>query len=175
MLRKLAAAVVLVGLCLPYACDSRAITSVWETVPDVAMFGVPVLAAVFYGALRLLPPVTRGVDRAGPALFMSLRGLYVLLAAAYLVGAIRQTATATERLGVALALLVTGVALVWQRGKGTTAQRVPLVLLAILGLPIVDVLVLTELELQTGGWLVTAGWILAVLEEGRLLHAMPRV
>ncbi len=139
------------------------------------MFGIPVLAAVCYGILRLLPAATRGVDGVGPLLFVLLRGLYVLLAGTYLLSAIRQTAPATERLGVALALLVTGVVLVWQRGKGTSAQRVPLLLLAILGLAVVDVLVLTQLELQVGGWLVTAGWMLAVLEEGRLLRVMPRV
>jgi len=175
MLRKLAAVVVLVGLCLPYACDSRAITSVWGTVPDAVMFGIPVLAAVCYGVLRLVPAVTMGVGRVGPPLFALLRVLYILLAGAYLLSAVRQAASATERVGVALALLVTGVVLVWQGGKGTTAQRVPLLLLAILGLAVVDLLVLTQLELQAGGWLVTAGWILAVLEEGRLLRAMPRL
>jgi len=173
MLRKLAAAVVLAGLCLPYACDSRAITSVWGSVPEAAMFGVPLLAAVAYALLEFLPPAAAGVERRGAVAFATLRAVYVVLAGAYLIGALRQSAAATDRLGAAVALLVTGALVVWQQGKGTKAQRVPLYLLVILGLAVVDLLVWTRLELQIGGWMVTGGWALATIEETRLLRAMP--
>lgn len=65
--------------------------------------------------------------------------------------------------------------LVWQQGRGTKAQRVPLLLLGVLGIPVVDMLVRVELDLKVGGWLLTAGWVLAVIEESRLLQATPPI
>jgi hypothetical protein len=52
---------------------------------------------------------------------------------------------------------------------------VPLVLLAILGIPVIALPVVLDFDLQTGGWLITAGWGLAVLEEMRLLRATPPI
>lgn len=174
MLRKLAALVVLTGLCLPYACDVRPVTDVWQGPPvDVLPLAVPLVAAVLWGLRELLPPVAAAMERGGAAWHGALRGIYLLLAGAYLVKAIGQQASAPERLGVAAALLVTGVLLAWPQGRGTKAQRVPLLLLAIVGLPVVLYPVAVELELAAGGWLVTAGWALGVIEELRLLAATP--
>lgn len=173
MLRKLAAAVVVLGLCLPYACDVRPIVGVWDDVPTAMMLGVPLIAAFVYALQEFLPAVAAAIERRGPATLAVLRVVYLLLAAAYLVSAVQQSASTEDRLSVAAAILVTGVILVWQRGRGTTAQRVPLHLLAILGLAVVDVLVGVQFDVQLGGWLVTGGWALALLLEMRLLAAMP--
>lgn len=175
MLRKLAAALVLAGLCLPYACDVRPVAGVWDSAAHVGLLGVPVLAALLYVLGELVPPFAGALERHGPAAHGVLRAVFLLLASAYLVSAIQGEAGAPQRLGTAAALLVTGGLLVWQQGRGTKGQRVPLLLLAILGIPVVQLPVVLEFDLKTGGWLVTAGWALAVLEEMRLLRATPPI
>lgn len=175
MLRKLAAALLLVGLCLPYACDVRPITGVWDSKASAVMLGIPVLAALLYVLQELLPSLAAAIERRGPAIHGVVRALFLLLAGAYLLSAIQNGADAGTRLGVAAALLVTGGVLVWQQGRGTKAQRVPLLLLGVLGIPVVDMLVRVELDLKVGGWLLTAGWVLAVIEESRLLQATPPI
>jgi hypothetical protein len=175
VLRKLAAALVLVGLCLPYACDVRPITGAWESPADAVTLGIPVLAALLYVLQEFLPPLAAAIDRHGRVVHGALRAVFLLLAGAYLLSAIQEKAGADDRLGVAGALLLTGAVLVWQQGRGTKAQRVPLLLLAVLGMPVAHVLVIVGAELQFGGWMVTAGWVLAVIEEVRLLRATPPV
>lgn len=175
MLRKLAAAVILIGLTQPYACDVRPVTGVWEDVPSALLFGVPLLAAFVYGLLTLVGPVGRALQASGPAWHGVLRAVFFLLAGGYLVHAVRPEASGEDRLGVAAALLVAGVILVWHQGRGTKADRLPLLLLTILGIPIVDLLVWSQLDLQAGGWLVSAGWALAVVEEVRLLRVTPSI
>ena len=175
MFRKLAAALVLVGLCLPYACDVRPLTGVWGSAVNAGMLGIPVLAALLYVLSELLPPVAAALDRHGPAVHGVLRAVFLVLAGAFLVSAIQGGSGASQRLGTAAALLGTGGLLAWQQGRGTKAQRVPLLLLAILGIPLIEVPVVLHLNLKTGGWLITAGWGLAVLEEMRLLRAAPPI
>lgn len=175
MLRKIAAALVLVGLCLPYACDVRPITGVWDSLVDAGMLGIPVLAALLYVLREFLPPLAAALERRGPAVHGALRAVFLLVAGAFLFSAIQEKADAGDRIGVAVALLLTGTLLVWQQGRGTKAQRVPLLLLAILGLPVIDVLVILKLDLEAGGWMVTAGWALAVVEEFRLLRVTPLI
>lgn len=172
MLRKLAAVLVLVGLCLPFGCDVRPIIGVWDSAASAVMLGIPVVAAVLYVLQELLPPLAAAMERGGPALHGALRTVFLLLAGAYLLSAIQDGADPRDRLGVAAALVVTGSVLVWHQGRGTKAQRVPLLLLGILGLAAVDMLVRLELDLQPGGWVLTGGWALAVIEESRLLRAM---
>ncbi len=175
MLRKLAAALVLVGLCLPYACDVRPLTGVWDSAANAGMLGIPVLAAVLYVLHEFLPSLAATIERRGPAVHGVLRAVYLLLAAAFLVRAIQDGSDAPQRLGTAAALLVTGGVLAWQQGRGTRAQRVPLLLLAILGIAVIELPVVLDFDLKTGGWLITAGWALAVLEEMRLLRATPPI
>jgi hypothetical protein len=176
VLRKLAAALVLAGLCLPYACDVRPVTGVWDSgAANAGMLGIPVLAAVLYVLHEFVPPLAAGIERHGPAVHGVLRAVFLLLAGAFLVRAIQAGSDAPQRLGTAAALLVTGGVLAWPQGRGTRAQRVPLVLLAILGIPVIALPVVLDFDLQTGGWLFTAGWGLAVLEEMRLLRATPPI
>lgn len=175
MLRKLAAALVLVGLCLPYGSDVRPLTGVWDSAAHAGMLGIPVLAALLYVLSELLPPFAGALERHGPAVHGVLRAVFLLLAGAYLVSAIQDGSGARQRLGTAASLLVTGGVLASQQGRGTKAQRVPLLLLAILGLPVVELPVVFDFDLKAGGWLITAGWALAALEEMRLLHATPPI
>jgi len=175
MLRKLAAALVLAGLCLPYACDVRPVTGVWDSAAHAGVLGVPVLAALLYVLCELVPPGAGVLERHGPAVHGVLRAVFFLLAGGYVVSAIEGGSSAPQRLGTAAAVLVTGGLLVWQQGRGTRAQRVPLLLLAILGIPVVQLPIVLDFDLKTGGWLVTAGWALAVLEEMRLLRATPPI
>jgi uncharacterized protein (DUF983 family) len=175
MLLKLAAAVVLTGLCLPYAGDVRPVAGIWGSPASAALLGVPMLAAVLYVFRELVPPVARAFDGHGPAAHGVLRVTFIVLAATVLLKAIQADATPSQRLGIAVALLLAGGVLAWQQGRGTTAQRVPLLLLAIVGIPVVGLAVVRQFELQPGGWILTGGWALAVLEEMRLLRATPAI
>ncbi len=176
MLRKLAAVLVLVGLGLPYAGDVRPVTDAWQgSAADVLRLAVPLLAATLYGLRELAAPIAAALERGGPTVHGALRATYLVLAGGFLLAVLGQDTPKSERLGVAVALLVTGVLLVWQQGRGTKAQRVPLLLLAIVGLPALVFPVATRFGLQVGGWLVTGGWVLGIIEEVRLLRATPPV
>jgi hypothetical protein len=103
MLRKLAAALVLAGLCLPYACDVRPLTGVWDSGANAAMLGVPVLAALLYVLQEFLPPLAAVIERRGPAAHGALRAIFLLFAGAHILAAIQEDADTGDRLGVARA------------------------------------------------------------------------
>src|SRR3989475_13233883 len=72
---------------------------------------------------------------------------------------------------VIVALAVTGALLYWEQGRGTKAERLPLLLLICAGVPTIAYFLdtLHRGELMYGGWVVTAGDIVAVAagERGR--------
>ena len=75
MLKKLAAVVLLVGLVLPYSCDTRPITGSWEGAHRILMFGVPVLVTIAYALHQLWPALARFHERNGAALHGAFRAL----------------------------------------------------------------------------------------------------
>jgi hypothetical protein len=76
----------------------------------------------------------------------------------------------------AAALIVTGGLAVWQQHRGTTAARLPLLLLTAIAVPEVAYLVglLRDGAVQVGGWVFSAGWALAVAAEVQVLAASPQ-
>jgi hypothetical protein len=175
MLKKLAALILLVGLCLPYGCDVRPITGVWHDVPSLLFLGIPVVATVIYVLHSLVPVLAAFHERHGRLLHGIFRLVYFGLLGGYLAFAVTGRDGWPGKLETAAALIVTGVLFVWQQNRGTTGARLPLLLLTAVGVPEVAYLIvfLRDGPVQIGGWVFTAGWLLGVLAEARVLAAAP--
>lgn len=177
MLRKLGAVILAAGLCLPYGCDLRPISSVWSDVPTILLLGIPVIATLIYVLHTLVPALAAFHERHGQGLHAMLRITYFGLAGAYLAFAVTKREGWPGLIAAAVALVVTGGALTWQQGRGTKATRVPLLLLLCAGVPAIAFLVdfLREGGLQIGGWVYTGGWLLALFAETQVLKVQPTV
>ena len=177
MLKRLAALLLLVGLCLPYGCDIRPMTGVWHELPAVLFLGIPVLATVIYGLHTLVPPLHAFHERNGAVLHGIFRVVYFGLVGGYLAFAVTKRDGWPGPIETAVALVVTGMLIVWQQRRGTKAARLPLLLLTAVGVPEVAFLIvfLREGGVQVGGWVFTAGWLLGVLTEVQTLSAAPIV
>jgi hypothetical protein len=105
------------------------------------------------------------------------RIVYFGLVGGYLAFAVTKRRGWPGPIETAVALVVTGVLFVWQQGRGTKSARLPLLLLTAVGVPEVAYLVgfLRAGDLQIGGWVLTAGWVLGVLEEVQVLSVAPIV
>jgi len=177
MLRKLAAVLILIGLCTPYSCDVRPVMLLapkagadpWSLPASM----IPVLAAIAYVALSLLPGTGAWARRRGATIRGLLAVLFGVMAGAWLVGQMGD-ARGKEHIDVSdWTMLSAGLAwsvglLLWTRRRGAAADPVPMTLLAILGLPVVFCFYPPS-ELRYGGWILTAGYFLAVLAEYRTL------
>jgi hypothetical protein len=175
MLKKLAAVILLVGLCLPYSCDVRPITAVWGNLQSILFLGIPVLCVVAYALHNFVPPLAAFHERHGRSLHAVLRVLYFGLAVAYLAYALTKNADWPGVLPVAAALVVTGGLLIWQQGRGTKATRVPLLLLLCAGVPAIAYTAELRADLKSGAWVFLAGWVLGVLAEMLVLRVQPTI
>ncbi|HMA44061.1 MAG TPA: hypothetical protein VKO86_08595 [Gemmatimonadales bacterium] len=175
MLKRFSALTLAVGLCLPYGCGVRPISGVWHDVPTVALLGVPVLATVIYVLHTLVPALAAFHERHSRTLHSAFRVVYYGLLGGYLAFAVTRREGWPGTVEVAVALVVTGVLAVWPQHRGTSAARLPLLLLTVVGVPEVAYLVgfLRDGSLQVGGWVFTAGWVLAVIAEVQVLAASP--
>ena len=168
LLKKFAAVLLLAGLGLPYGCDARPITVLWTSWSDpgtLFALGIPVLAALAYGLHSLLPPLARFHERHGAGLHGILRAMFFLLAGAYLTSGLE--GKGDDFPFWLIALLFSGGLLYWQQQRGTKAQRLPLLLLTIVGVPAVyyGTALLGKGGLQYGGWVFTVGYVAAVAAE----------
>src|SRR2546423_15702105 len=84
MLKRIGAALVALGLFLPYSPDVRVIASVWHNAAEVLFQGFPVLLAFVYVLHTFAPPLARFHQRHGQGLHGALRMVYFVLAGAYL-------------------------------------------------------------------------------------------
>ena len=177
MLKRLAALMLAVGLCLPYGCDVRPIVGAWHTLPTILFLGLPVLASVIYALHTWVPALAAFHERHGRTLYAILRVLYFGLAGAYLAFAVTKRESWPGLIAAAAALVITGGAVTWQQGRGTKATRVPLLLLLCAGVPEIAFLVefLRHGDLQVGGWLYTSGWLLALFAETQVLKVQPTI
>ena len=175
MLKKLAAALLLVGLVLPFGCGVRPLMGAWENIGTGIMIGIPVLGTLAYVLHTLLSPLARFHERNGPALHGLFRVIYLVLAGMYLHDGI--DGEGDDWVFWVAALVITGGILYWSQGRGTKAQRLPLLLLTIVGLPAAyySLSGLGTGDLQVGGWVFTAGWLLAVGAEVRGLRGAAAV
>jgi len=175
MLKKLAAGLMLVGLALPYSCGARPVVVVWDDLPTVMLLGIPIIAAVAYALVALLPTLARFQERHGRTLHAAGRALFLALWGAYLYAGLKGD---SEGPPVWLAsLVVTGALLYWQQERGTKTERLQLLRLTVVGLPVVMYLVsgLIAGGLQIGAWVLTAGWLLGVVAEVQTLQQAPKV
>jgi hypothetical protein len=177
MLKKLAALILLVGLCLPYGCDIRPILGAWDDVPTMLFLGIPVVATVIYALHSVVPMLAGFHERHSRLLHRIFRVVYFGLIGGYMAFAVTGREGWPGKLETAAALIVTGVLFVWQQNRGTTAARLPLLLLTAVGVPEVAYLIvfLKDGPLQVGGWVFTAGWLLGVIAEARVLAVAPRM
>ncbi|OGP85267.1 MAG: hypothetical protein A2Y95_11900 [Deltaproteobacteria bacterium RBG_13_65_10] len=171
MLRKLAAVVLLVGLCTPYSCDVRPISVLYPTPsPDpwgLFSLGVPVLAALWYALATLVPALARRFKRGGDTFPRALCVLATVLIGFYVVSqATDSTGRFSDWLALGVAALWSVTLALWALRRASAAARIPLLLLAIVGLPVLF-LFHPPSALQYGGWILTAGYLLAVLAEVR--------
>src|SRR5436190_1747592 len=84
MLKRIGAALVALGLFLPYSPDVRVIASVWHNAAEVLFQGFPVLLAFVYVLHTLVPAFARFDQRHGQRLHGALRMVYFVLVGAYL-------------------------------------------------------------------------------------------
>jgi len=179
MLKKLAAALLLVGLCLPYSCDFRPITGAWEEAATIVGIGIPVIVAVAYALQAFVPRAARYFAANGQMLHGVLRMVYFALAGFYLGDATRDTTGTRDQIATGLALAATGALLYWLQQRGTKAERLPLLLMTAFGIAGLSYFLSTVSggfkDLQVGGWLVTAGFLLAVVAETRTLSRAPKI
>jgi hypothetical protein len=177
MLKKLAALLLAVGLCLPYGCDVRPITGAWDGLPAIVFLGLPVLATVAYVFHTLVPTVAAFHERHGRMVHAILRLVYFGLAGGYLAFAVTRREGWPGLIAAASALVVTGGSFTWQQGRGTKATRVAILLLLCAGVAEIAFLVefLEAGALQIGGWVYTVGWLLAVFAETQVLKVQPSV
>jgi hypothetical protein len=171
----MAAALLAVGLVLPFGCGVRPLMGAWDNLETGIMLGVPVLVTIAYVLHTFVPALARFHERNGPALHGLFRVVYFVLAGMYLHDGIRGESDGW--VFQAAALGVTGAVLYWSQGRGTKAQRLPLLLLMVVGLPAITYFAsgLDAGGLEVGGWVLTAGWVLGVGGEVNGLRATPPV
>lgn len=175
MLKKIAAGLLLVGLALPYSCGARPVVVAWDDLPTVMLLGIPVIAAVAYALVALLPVLARFQERHGRMMHAVGRALFLALWGAYLYAGLKGDSDGP--LEWMVPVVVTGALLYWQQQRGTKTERLQLLRLTVVGLPVVMYLVsgLISGGLQVGAWVLTAGWLLGVLAEVQTLQQAPRV
>jgi len=80
-------------------------------------------------------------------------------------------------LHVIIALAVTGALLYWGQGRGTKAERLPLLLLICAGVPTIAYFLdaVHAGELMYGGWVFTLGYVVATAGEVQGLRAAPKI
>ena len=176
MLKKLAAVALLAGLVLHHSCGVSPLLGVWQGIATAIMFGIPVLATIVYALHQLLPALARFHERHGPALHGFFRAVSLVLLGVYLGAALGDDAEPRARIATAVTFAITSALLVWQQSRATKAQRLPLLLLTIVGVGAIYAFVVWVGEgLQYGGWVFTVGWLLAVGAEMNGLRGTPAV
>jgi hypothetical protein len=176
MLKKLVAVALLVGLALPHSCHTSPILGAWDGALWAVMFGVPVLVTIAYALHQLLPTLARFHERHGAALHGFFRAICLVLFGVYFGALLGEDVETRDVVTMAISLAVAATLLLWQQGRGTKAQRLPLLLLTIAGLGAVYAFALfVGSGLEYGGWIVTTAWLLAVGAEVNGLSAAARV
>ncbi|HEV8399978.1 MAG TPA: hypothetical protein VGQ18_09110 [Gemmatimonadales bacterium] len=176
MLKKLVALILLLGLALPHSCGVRPVLGAWEGVGTAIMFGIPVLVTIGYALHQLSPGIAQFHESRGAALHGFFRAVCLVLLGVYVGGALSDDAEPRSRIATAVSFVVASALLMWQQGRGTKAQRLPLLLLTIVGVAAVFAFVSwVGGGLQYGGWVFTAGWLLAVGVEADGLRGAAKV
>src|SRR5258705_81966 len=170
MLKRIAAVLLLVGLVLPHSCDVRPVLGAWDGVATTLMFGVPVLVTIAYALHQLVPALAAFHERHGAALHGFFRAVCLVLLGVYVGVALGDDVESRLRIATAASFVVTGALIYWQQSRGTKAQRLPLLLLTIVGVATIYAFVGGVGDgLQYGGWVFRAAWLRAVGAEATAL------
>lgn len=167
MLKKLGAALMLAGLLLPYSCEVRPVTALWNagSIDDILTISIPVFAAVVYILHALAPPLARFHERHAVALSGLFAVLTVAVTGAFVYDAI--TGDSDEWMFAIAGVVVVVPLLYWARRRGTIVDRLPLLMLAPVGIAALSFFtsLLDTGDVKVGGWLATAGYVLATVGE----------
>ncbi len=177
MLKKIGAVLLAAGLVLPYSPGLRVITAVWDNATVILLQGSTVLILIAYVLHAFVPPLARFHQRYGQALHGFFRMVFFVLAGAFFATASAGRAGWPVLLHVIVALAITGGLLYWEQGRGTKTERLPLLLLVCVGVPLIAYFLDTVHAgaLLYGGWVFTAGYAVAVVGEVLALKAAPKV
>src|SRR6059036_2303235 len=178
MLKKIGAVLLAVGLFLPYTPGNRIVSGLLQDAPTILFQGVPVLITIAYVLHNFVPPLAQFHQRQGQGLHGLFRVVFFVLAGAYFAMSLaKEHAGWPTHLHVIVALVVTGGLLYWGQGRGTKAERLPLLLLICAGVPVIAYFIetLRAGALAYGGWVFTAGYVLAVVGEVQGLRAAPKI
>jgi hypothetical protein len=163
MLRKIVALILLVGLALPHSCGVRPVLGAWDGIATAIMFGIPVVVTIGYALHQLSPGIAQFHELHGGALHGFFRAICLVLLGVYVGAALGDDAEPRARIATAVTFVVSGALLYWQQSRGTKAQRLPLLLLTVVGVGTIYAFAAwVGNGLQYGGWVFTAGWVLAV-------------
>ena len=177
MVKKIGAVLLAVGLVLPYG-PARIITVVWQGVPTILFSAVPVLITIAYVLHSFVPPLAQFHQRYGQGLHGLFRVVFFVLAGGYLAMSLaKEHGGWPAPLHVLVALAVTGALLYWGQGRGTKAERLPLLLLICAGIPTIAYFLDAAHagELRYGGWVFTVGYLVAAAGEVQGLRAAPKI
>lgn len=168
MVRKLAAILLLVGVFTPYSCDVRPITTLWGEWMGILAAGIPVLCILIYAVQALIEQVAAFM-RSRRRLFQPLLLTALLLVAVvWIVGQIMEDNQYAPVIAVlAASLLWSGLLLRLALRPGKGAEPLPILLIAIAGIPVINYFYWEYDRLKYGAWILTAGYALAVIEELR--------
>ena len=176
MLKKLAALVLVAGLVLPHSCGVQPVLGAWDGILTTIMFGIPVLVTIAYALHQLLPGIARFHETNGAVLHGLFRAVCFILLGVYIGVSLGDDAEQRDRIATGAAFVIAAGLLVWQQGRGTKAQRLPLLLLTTVGVAAVFAFARYVGDgLQYGGWVFTAEWLLAVAAEVDGLRGAPAV
>src|SRR5438128_10124848 len=178
MLKKIGAVLLAVGLFLPYTPGNRIVTGLFQDIPTILFQGVPVLITIAYVLHNFVPPLAQFHQRQGQGLHGLFRVVFFVLAGAYLAMSLaKEHAGWPAHLHVIVALVVTEGLLYWSQGRGTKAERLPLLLLICAGVPTIAYFLdaVHAGELMYGGWVFTVGYVVAAAGEVQALRAAPKV
>jgi len=176
MLKKLAAVLLLLGLALPHSCGVSPVLGAWDGIGTTIMFGIPVIVTIGYALHQLSPGIAQFHESRGAALHGFFRAVCLVLLGVFVGAALSDDAEPRSRIATAVSFVVASALLLWQQRRGTKAQRLPLLLLTIVGVAAVYAFVSwVGGGLQYGGWVFTASWLLAVGVEVSELRGTPPV
>jgi len=133
MFKKVVAVLLLVGLVLPHSCGMVPVLGAWDGIATTIMFGIPVLVTIAYVLHQLVPALARFHERHGAALHGFFWAVCLVLLGAYLAEALGADDEPRTRIAIAVSFVIASALLIWQQRRGTKAQRLPLLLLTIVG------------------------------------------
>ena len=172
MLRRIAAVLLLVGLCLPYSCDVRPITGVWEDSWAIVTAGIPLVALILW-CLDALIGFTRRLGAASIRAARRALGIVFVAVTGALLYMVLDSRPSRMVIGLG-SVAIAGVFLNVLARRGDRTGRIAPWLLAIAGVSEAAFLSgLFPKDLQAGGWILAAGFALAIAAEWRETAGLP--